>query len=262
MMAEYVQREIEGNVARVTIDRPDVHNAFNEVVIAELRDAFAELGADDRVRVIVLASSGKSFSAGADIVWMKRMVDYSIEENIKDATDLANMLRAIRDCPKPTIARVQGATFGGGVGLVAACDLSVVVRDAIFCLSEVKLGIVPAVISPYLMEKIGPGATRRFALTAERFDANEAQRVGLVTEVVDFADDLDPWIGKRVEWLSGNSPKALAVCKKTMTEVASFAWDEVQRLTTRRIAELRVSDEGQEGLNAFLDKRKPNWVTR
>ena len=259
-MAEFVSRIVRDQVATVTINRPELHNAFNEVVIAELTEAFVELGASPDVRVIVLASVGKSFSAGADINWMKRMVGYSVEENVDDATKMARMLRTIRDCPKPVIARIHGATFGGGVGLVAACDLAVAVESVVFCLSEVKLGIVPAVISPFVMEKVGSGTTRRYALTAERFDAREAKRSGLISEVVETVEAMDAWVAATARALKANGPAALAACKRTLTEVAGFAWDDVQDLTTRRIAALRVSPEGQEGLNAFLEKRRPDWA--
>jgi len=176
-MSTFVKTSFQNHVARVVIDRRDVHNAFNDVVIAELRRAFEEAGARDDVRIVVLAGEGPSFSAGADMNWMKSMVDYTFEENVADSTKMAHMLRAIRECPKVTIARVHGPTFGGGVGLTAACDLAVALKDAVFALTEVKLGILPAVISPYVQEKIGAGQMRRYALTAERFDAMEARRM-------------------------------------------------------------------------------------
>ena len=259
-MAEFVRQSIERGMATVSLCRAELHNAFNEVVIAELTEAFRAFGGDDNVRVVLLASEGKSFCAGADIHWMKRMVDYSFEENVADANAMANMLRAIRDCPKPVIARVHGACIGGGVGLAAACDVAVALESAVFCLSEVKLGILPAVISPYVLEKIGPGQARRYALTAERFDAAEARRIGLVSETAATVEALDEWIAQFTKTLMGNGPLAMTACKQTLTEVSGFAWDAAQALTTRRIAEQRVSPEGQEGLKAFLEKRKPNWV--
>lgn len=248
-------------VARVTLNRPDLHNAFNEVMIAEITEAFVELGEREDVRVIVLAGEGKSFSAGGDINWMRKMVNYTLDENVRDADAMAAMLRAIRECPKPVMARVHGNAYGGGVGLTAACDLAVAVESAVFCLSEVKLGIVPAVISPYVMEKIGPGQMRRYGLTAERFDAAEARRIGLVHEVFPTATEMDRWIEQVCEMLKSNGPKALAAAKRILTEVAGVPWDEVQERTTRTIAELRASPEGQEGLKAFLEKRPPNWLT-
>lgn len=258
-MPRFVKQATEKAVTGITLTRPELHNAFNEVMIEELTAAFRAVAKDEGVRAVVLAGEGKSFCAGADIHWMKRMVDYSFDENVRDASAMAEMLRAIRDCPKPVIARIHGAVFGGGVGLVAACDMGVALESVIFSLSEVKLGIVPAVISPFVMEKIGPGAIRRYALTAERFDALEAKRIGLVCEVVDSVERLDEWIASTATLLKANGPVALSACKKTLTEVAGFAWDDVQRLTTKRIAGLRASPEGQEGLNAFLEKRKARW---
>lgn len=256
---QFVQTESRDGVATIWIDRRDVHNAFNEVVIGELAAAFASAGADDAVRVVILASRGKSFSAGADIHWMKRMVAYSVEENVADATDMANMLRAIRECPRPVIARVHGATFGGGVGLTAACDIAVALRAATFALTEVKLGILPAVISPYVQEKIGPGALRRYALTAERFDADEARRIGLVSDVVDTEAELDERIAWFVKLLKKTGPEAVAACKSVLREIQPIDWDRATDTTTRRIAERRVSTEGQDGLMAFLEKRRPRW---
>ncbi|MGB0714319.1 MAG: enoyl-CoA hydratase/isomerase family protein [Phycisphaerae bacterium] len=258
-MAEFVNITESDAVATVTITRESLHNAFNEVVIDELTAAFRDLSESESARVVILASEGKSFSAGADIHWMKRMVDYSYDENIRDANTMADMLRAIRECSKPTIARVHGATFGGGVGLTAACDVAVAVESAVFCLSETKLGIAPAVISPYVMEKIGPGPMRRYALTAERFDAREACRLGLISDFVATAEELDPWIAKVSHEILQVSPNAVAVCKPLLNEVAGLHWDRVQEITTAGIAGLRVSEEGQEGLHAFLEKRKPAW---
>ncbi|MCP3902887.1 MAG: enoyl-CoA hydratase/isomerase family protein [Planctomycetes bacterium] len=258
-MGEFVRYETDNGVGTVTIDRPDVHNAFNEVVIEGLTAAFAAAGADDAVRVVILASTGKSFSAGADIHWMKRMIDYTVDENIRDAGEMAAMLRAIRECPKPVIARVHGATFGGGVGLTAACDLAVALRTATFALTEVKLGILPAVISPYVQEKIGAGAMRRYALTAERFDGAEAHRIGLVSEVVDTETELDERIAFFVKLIRSNGPEAVAACKAVLRDIQPVDWGAATETTTRAIAERRVSAEGQDGLHAFLEKRRPGW---
>ncbi len=260
-MPEFVQSSLASGVANITLTRPELHNAFNEVVIRELTAAFRDVGARADVRVVVLRAEGKSFCAGADIHWMKRMVDYTFEENVADATEMAGMLRAIRECPKPVIARVHGAAIGGGVGLTAACDMAVAVKSAVFCLSEVKLGILPAVISPYVLEKIGPGHMRRYALTAERFDAEEARRIGLVSEVAADEPGLDMVIAGWCEQLAANGPEALAACKAVLRDVqAAASWDEKQRLTVEHISKRRVSDEGQEGLKAFLEKRKPGWM--
>jgi methylglutaconyl-CoA hydratase len=259
-MSSFVHQQVERGVATITLSRPELHNAFNEEVMNAVTQAFVERGADPLVRVIVLAGAGKSFCAGADVHWMRRMVDYTFEENVADARLLSRMLRAIRGCPKPVIARVHGAAFGGGVGLTAACDFAVAVASVVFCLSEVRLGILPAVISPYVIEKIGPGSFRRYALTAERFDAAEAKRIGLVCETVESVERLDAWIEQTVTDLKENGPLALAACKQVLDEVQGRDWERIENLTIHRIAERRVSPEGQEGLKAFLEKRKPSWV--
>lgn len=243
----------------VTLTRADLHNAFNEKVIEELTAAFVEAGRRDDVRSVVLAGEGKSFCAGADVNWMKRMVGYSFDENVADAMAMARMLRTIRECPKPVIARVHGAAIGGGVGLVAACDIAAAVESAVFSLSEVKLGIIPAVISPFVLEKIGFGQARRYALTAERFSAAEAQRIGLVHEVFPKVEAMDAWIAQTCLALKANGPAALAEAKRILSEVGGVHWDEVQAKTAERIARVRVSPEGQEGLKAFLEKRSPEW---
>ncbi len=259
-MATFVQTTLGDGVAAVALNRPDLHNAFNEVVMQELTDAFAELGESADVRVIILRSEGKSFCAGADVNWMKRMVDFTFDQNVADASILSRMLLAIRNCPKPVIARIHGAAIGGGVGLTAAVDIAVAVKSAVFSLSEVKLGIIPAVISPFVLEKIGMGHMRRYGLTAEKFDATEAKRIGLIAEVCDDVESMDTWIRQITKSLMENAPGALAVCKHTLREVAGADWTRIEKLTTNRIAERRVSAEGQEGLKAFLEKRTPNWI--
>lgn len=257
---QFVRTQVRCGIAGVTLSRSDLHNAFNEVMIAEITDALVELGRREDVRVVVLAGEGKSFCAGADVNWMKRMVDFTFEQNAEDANLLARMLRAIRECPKPVIARVHGAALGGGVGLTAACDLAVAVESAVFCLSEVKLGIVPAVISPFVMEKVGPGQMRRYGLTAERFSAAEAKRIGLIHEVFSTIEAMDAWIAEISKALMANGPHAIAAAKRILSEVVGVPWDEVQARTVETISRLRVSPEGQEGLKAFLEKRKPSWV--
>lgn len=260
-MSEFVSHVTRDGVAHVTLNRPDLHNAFNEVVIREMHRNFDDIGRDDSVRAVVLRTEGKSFCAGADLNWMKRMVGYSIDENIADAMTMANMLRAIRDCPKPTIARVHGATYGGGVGLVAACDMAVALEGAVFCLSEVKLGILPAVISSFVLEKTGPAHFRRYAMTAERFNGVEARRIGLVSETALTSEEMDETIGELADAIKANGPLAVAACKSVITEVLGFDWDAALQKTARRIAERRVSEEGQDGMMAFLEKRKPKWMT-
>ena len=256
-MPQFIRQSTATGVATITLTRPDLHNAFNDDMMREITDCFASLAVSPDVRMIVLAGEGKSFCAGADVNWMKRMVGYSFDENVNDATVLAKMLRTIRECPKPVVARVHGAAYGGGVGLVAACDMAVAIAGATFCLSEVRLGIVPAVISPFVIEKIGLSAARRYALTAERFDAAEARRIGLISECVDKAEQLDLWIANVAESIAGCGPAAIAACKQILSHMAGQKWDEAQTYTTQQIARIRVSPEGQEGLKAFLEKRKP-----
>jgi methylglutaconyl-CoA hydratase len=247
---------------RVVLARPDVHNAFNDEVVRAVTGAFEALGHAADVRAIVLAGEGKSFCAGADLHWMKRMVEFSFDENVKDAEALARMIRTIHDCPKPVIARVHGAALGGGVGLVAAADLAVAVRSATFALSEVRLGLLPAVVSPFVLEKIGASAGRRYFLTAERFDAEEAKRIGLVCEVVADEEALDRWIERAIEAIAANGPEAIAACKKLIDDVWGPDWNDLARRTAREIAARRASAEGQEGMKAFLEKRPPAWTRR
>ena len=247
-------------VARVTMNRPEKHNAFDDSVIAELRAAFDDLATREEVRVVVLASQGKNFSAGADLGWMKRMAEYDYAHNHKDAQLLAGMLQALHDLPQPTIARVQGAAFGGAVGLVSCCDMAVAGDSASFCLSEVKIGLIPATISPYVIKAMGERAARRYFTTAERFRAAQGLRLGLVSEVVG-EDDLDAAVDTLVDALLQNGPQAVQAAKQLVADVAGreITADLIED-TCERIAQIRISDEGQEGLGAFLNKRKPNWL--
>ena len=246
--------------ATVTLNRPDVRNAFNDEVIAELTTAFRELGQRDDVRCIVLAAAGTAFCAGADLNWMRRMADYTRAENVADAGQLATMLRTIYECQKPTIARVQGDAYAGGTGLVAACDIAISVDSANYCLSEVRLGLIPATISPYVIRAMGARAAHRYFLTAERFDASEAHRIGFVHEVVS-ADALDAKVAELAQTLVNAGPQAVRLCKKLVQEVTEQAITPalVQR-TVEDIADIRVSAEGREGVQSFLQKRKPSWL--
>jgi methylglutaconyl-CoA hydratase len=247
-------------VATVTLDRPDVRNAFNEATIAELALAFDELGRDEDVRAIVLAANGSAFCAGADLNWMKQMAGYSDTENLADATKLADMLRTIYLCPKPVVAKVQGDCYAGGMGLVAACDIAVAVDGANFCLSEVKLGLIPATISPYVIKAMGEAAARRYFLTAERFSAREAHRIGFVHEVVAF-DALDAGVATIVKALVANSPNAVREAKLLVREIAGRPVDDALVAdSAARIAVIRASSEGREGVASFLEKRKPSWL--
>lgn len=247
-------------VATVTLNRPAVRNAFNSATIAELTLAFDELGQDEDVRAIVLAANGAAFCAGADLNWMKEMAGYSDSENLADATRLADMLRTIYLCPKPVVAKVQGDCYAGGMGLVAACDIVVAVDAAHFCLSEVKLGLIPATISPYVIKAMGENAARRYFLTAERFTAQEAQRIGFVHELA-TADTLDTRVAAIVKALVSNSPHAVQQAKILVRDVAGKPVDQALILeTAQRIAAVRSSREGREGVASFLEKRTPSWL--
>jgi methylglutaconyl-CoA hydratase len=247
-------------VATVTLDRPDVRNAFNEATIAELALAFDELGRDEDVRAIVLAANGSAFCAGGDLNWMKQMAGYSDAENLADAARLADMLRTIYLCPKPVVARIQGDCYAGGMGLVAACDIAVAVDEANFCLSEVKLGLIPATISPYVIKAMGENAARRYFLTAERFSAREAHRIGFVHEVVSAAD-LDSTVAAIIKALVGNSPNAVKEAKVLVRDVVGRPVDNALLAdSAERIAAIRASTEGREGVASFLEKRKPSWL--
>jgi len=251
---------IDGWLATVTLQRPEVRNAFDETLIAALTQAFVELGARADLRCIVLAGDGPAFSAGGDLRWMRRMADYSREQNIADAGALAAMYRAVAECPLPTVARVHGDAFAGGIGLVAACDMAVAADTAVFCLSEVRIGLVPATISPYVIRAMGLRATQRYAATAERFSAAEAHRIGLVHESVD-ASQLDAAVDRLVHALCGASPAAVRANKVLLARVEGRELDDaLVRYTVETIADIRASDEGREGLQAFLQKRKPSWL--
>ncbi len=251
---------VQDRVARITLSRPEVRNAFNDEVITELTEAFQTLGQRDDVRAIVLAADGPAFCAGADLNWMRRMADYTRAENLADAAKLAEMLRVMYACPKPTVARVQGDVFAGGVGLVAACDMVVSVNTATYCLSEVKLGLIPATISPYVIRAMGARAAHRYFLTAERFSAAEAHRIGLVHEVVP-ADALDAKVDELLKALTSASPNAVRACKRLVQDVAGREiTDALVEHTVAGIADIRASDEGREGVQSFLNKRKPSWL--
>lgn len=252
---------VADKVAIITLNRPQLRNAFNETAIADLTMAFDEAGQDADVRAIVLAANGPAFCAGADLNWMKKMAGYSQLENEADAMRLADMLRTIYFSPKPVVAKVQGDCYAGGMGLVAACDIVVASDAANFCLSEVKLGLIPATISPYVIKAMGDQASRRYFLTAERFDAREAHRLGLAHEVVP-AEQLDAKVAEIVKALVNNSPNAVREAKKLVRDVAGLPVDDVLLADTAgRIANIRASNEGREGVASFLEKRKPSWLS-
>jgi methylglutaconyl-CoA hydratase len=251
--------QVAGHVATVTLNRPDVRNAFNDTAIAELALSFDELGRNDHVRAIVLAANGPAFCAGADLNHMKKMAGYSDAENLADAARLADMLRTIYECPKPVVAKVQGDCYAGGMGLVAACDIAIAARDACFCLSEVRLGLIPATISPYVIRALGVNAARRYFLTAERFPAPEALRLGFVHGVC-APEALDTEVAAITASLTANSPHAVRQAKRLVREMAGQpVTDALLMDTAERIAAVRASIEGREGVAAFLEKRKPSW---
>ena len=259
-MTQALTLAVNDRIARITLTRPEVRNAFNDEVIQQLKAAFESVGANSDVRAVVLAAEGPAFCAGADLNWMRRMADYTRDENIADAGQLAAMLKAIYECPKPTIAAVQGDVFAGGMGLVAACDMAVSVRTATYCLSEVKLGLIPATISPYVIRAMGARAAHRYFLTAERFSAQEAHRIGFVHELVD-ADALEAKVNELAQALVSASPAAVRACKKLVQDVAQREIDAALIASTvEGIADIRASDEGREGVASFLQKRKPSWL--
>ncbi len=259
-MAIALQTTQEGAVLTLTLSRPDIRNAFNDEVIAEITAAFQDAASRADVRAVVLAAEGPAFCAGADLNWMRRMADYSDAENLADAGQLAEMLRVIYECPKPTIACVQGDVYAGGMGLVAACDMAVSVDTAKFCLSEVRLGLIPATISPYVIRAMGARAAHRYFLTAERFDAQEAHRIGLV-HAVTSGDGLDAKVAEITQALVNASPAAVKACKQLVQDVAGCEISaKLIARTVQGIADSRSSDEGKEGVQSFLQKRKPSWL--
>lgn len=249
----------EQGVAIVTLNNPDKHNAFDDEIIKQLTTIFNDISKRDDISIMVLASNGKSFSAGADLGWMKRMASYSYQDNLKDANALAQMLKALNFLPQTTIAKIQGAAFGGAVGLASCCDIVIASTKASFCLSEVKLGLIPATISPYVVDAIGLKASRRYFQTAERFFSEKAQQLGLVDEIVE-PEDLANEVKKMITILLANGSQARRKAKKLSQYVAFKTIDDALLANTSElIAAIRVSEEGQEGLNAFFEKRLPNW---
>jgi len=250
----------DGAVARIFLNRPDVRNAFNDAVIAELTQAFGELSADTTLRAIVLGGHGKAFCAGADLSWMRAMADYDWEQNRADAQKLADMLWTIYSCPVPVVGRIHGDCYAGGVGLAAACDVLVAADGMNFCLSEAKLGLLPATIAPYVVKALGEQAARRYFVSAERFDAATAKALGFVHEVIE-ADALDAKVDEIVAAIVANGPAAVKACKQLVKDVAARPITaELRADTARRIADIRASDEGKEGVQSFLAKRKPTWL--
>jgi len=254
-----IQLEVSGGVARLAMNRPEVHNAFNDEELRELTEAVKMVAADPAVRVLVLTGNGKSFCAGADLNWMKSVLSYTAEQNKKDAAVLVDLMDMLEQMPKPVVGRINGTAVGGGVGLTAVCDIAVASSEAKFGFGESKLGIIPAMISPYVLRKIGPGPAREYFLTGDRFTAERAKEIGLVNEVVP-PDKLDEAVNAKVASLLTSAPNAIAEAKKLIRLVPGMNAGEAREYTLSKIAELRAAPEGQEGMRAFLEKRKPNWV--
>jgi methylglutaconyl-CoA hydratase len=255
-----VLTEIDAGVGIVTLNRPDRRNTFDDEIIVALTDALENVGEDPAVRVVVLSAAGSSFCAGADLHWMKRAATYSEQENLRDAQALARLLRTLNELPKPTVARVHGSAYGGGVGLIAACDIALGVFEAHFSLSEVKLGLIPAVISPYVIAAIGARKARRFMLSAETFSASEAYRMGLLHEIVADEVALDEAVGETVDTLLAGGPSAQAECKSLVAAVAGRSIDDdLIDETARRITRVRAGAEAREGMAAFFERRAPIW---
>jgi len=259
MAYETILLEVEQGVARVTLNRPEVRNAFDDRMLRELLEVFSETKVRRDVRVVVLTGSGTSFCAGADLNWMRRVKEYTYEENLRDSRVLADCLYAIYSCPRPTIARVNGPAIGGGTGLVAVCDIAVASTEARFSFSEVKIGIVPACISPYVVRRMGEGACREFFLTGERFTPERALGARLVNTVV-APEVLDEVVQEQIDQLMTGGPRALEVCKELLHKVAEMNLKEGKSYTVEVIASLRTSEEAQEGMAAYLEKRKPDWA--
>lgn len=255
---ETILYNVENNVAHIIFNRPDVHNAFNDTMIRDLSAVFDEIALNKDIRAVIITGKGKSFCAGADLNWMRRVKDYDYEDNLKESLELADMLYKIYASPKPTIARVNGAAIGGGTGLVAVCDIAIASDKAKFSFSEVKLGLIPACISPYVMKKCGEGNCREFFLTGERLSAERACAAGLIN-IVTSPDELDSAVDDLVQRLLSSGPEAITKCKELLRNVAEMSFEKGKVYTAEVIAKLRISDESQEGMAAFFAKRKPRW---
>ena len=251
--------EKDGRIGRVTFNRPEIHNAFNATVITEMSQVFSEMEKDDDIRVVLLTGAGKSFCAGADLNWMREVINQSFEQNLAESNALADLFYQIYTFKRPVVGKINGAAIGGGTGFVAVCDIAVAAESAKFSFSEVKIGVVPACIGPYVIKKMGEGKARELFITGERMKAQRAFEVGLVNKVV--ADDaLDSAVDELITSILTSGPEAVAMAKKLVSEVPNMGPEQFKPFTAEMIAKLRISDEGQEGMDAFLNKRKPKWV--
>lgn len=255
---ETILVELSDKVAKVILNRPDVHNAFNNTLINDLYDAFDKLSHEENIRVIVLTGNGKSFCAGADLNWMKSVINYSYEQNYEESLKLAKLMYLIFTHPKPVIARINGSAIGGGVGLMSVCDILIANEDAKFGLSEVKLGLVPAAISPFVMSRIGDARARELFITGERINAKRAENLNLVNYALPISE-VDKMVEEKINLILNNGPEAVRVVKEMIFKVTQIKFPEIQTYTAELIANLRLSAEGQEGMNSFLEKRKPKW---
>lgn len=258
-MMEFVLLEKQGPISIITMNRPKLHNAFNDQMILELTDAFKQAGSDDSCRVVVLQAAGKNFSAGADLNWMKSMATLTKEENFADAMQLAELMHVVYSLPKVVIGKVTGASYGGALGLITACDIAIAATGATFCLSEVRIGLAPAVISPYVIEAMGIKNSRRYMLSAEVFNAEQANTMNVVNDVV-APEELDQEVMNLANLIAKNGANAVARCKQLIQDIGKASiGDNSKAVTAEVIADIRVSEEGQEGLAAFLEKREPAW---
>ncbi len=259
MSYKTIQLNIEPPLARLVLNRPEVHNAFNAVMIQEMARAVEAITQTPGLRVLILTGEGKSFCAGADLNWMREIIHYSFEQNLKESRELAELIYRLDRLPFPTVARINGATIGGGNGFHAACDISIVSEEAVFILIEVNIGLIPAVISPYVIRRLGESRARQYFLTGERISARKAEEIGLIHKAVP-AKELDEAVTSTVNLLLSSGPEALARSKELIQKVPAMSLEEAKEFTARMIAELRISPEGQEGMAAFLEKRKPRWA--
>lgn len=258
MKYETIELAIKNNIATITLNRPEVHNAMNEKLMKELTSCFKTLNNDLQVKIIILTGRGKSFSAGADLNWMKSMINYSKEENIEDSKLLLNLYETIYNCSKPTIGYINGHAFGGGIGLIAVCDITIAPPNKLFAFSEVKLGIIPSVISTFIVKRIGISNMKRLFITGEKIDSQYAKEIGLIDYVI-AEEDIDKSIQKNIEFLKTSGPNAIIEIKKLIENYQKMDIEKYKELTVKKISELRVSKEGQEGIKAFLEKRKSKW---
>ena len=258
MKFENIEIIRDKDIVKIILNRPNVHNAMNEQLLKELTSCFKELSTDKKTRALILTGNGKSFSAGADLNWMKSMVNYSKEENIKDSKLLLDLFETIYNCPKPVIGYINGHAFGGGVGLVAVCDITIAPPDIKFAFSEVNLGIIPSVISTYIVRRIGISNMRRLFITGERFDSNYAKKIGLIDYLIPN-EEIENEIQKYIKIIKSSGPNAIIEIKKLINKYENLEIEDYKKYTVEKIAELRISEEGQEGINAFLEKRKSKW---